>query len=402
MQPWHCVLLIVLTLSLFFYGVYYQEIKEESQAPLTLSYEDDFSEPDPEVPKGSEVPDKESALEKLAESNNWAEHRVLLVVENGTPNLTSLHSDALESPDFLLQLTALLSQNPTAKEMILSPFQSNAFKQNESQIIRALFSTRKSDRRRDGIYLVCRGHSIKSSRLLTNTVMQAYRLATLEESLERPLIFRFQKYRQKIGVLEQRKLELVEQIQQSASIAKGANIEEIALQSELIETSKELAMLNETLSRIDSIHKKDPSPLALLEVERIAKYQNLPELIAMTSQLRKILGNQDTDSFVRKEVSRNLDSTMSKIVREIAGAITQLKSETKEGLKRKEVLEERMIEMRASEDSYVKSSPKYSLLERLNEEIRSQKEIYQSNFSEWKRAKNTFRFEEIEILKQEK
>ena len=118
MQPWHCVLLIVLTLSLFFYGVYYQEIKEESQAPLTLSYEDDFSEPDPEVLKGSEIPDKESALEKLAESNNWAEHRVLLVVENGTPNLTSLHSDALESPDFLLQLTALLSQNPTAKEII--------------------------------------------------------------------------------------------------------------------------------------------------------------------------------------------------------------------------------------------------------------------------------------------
>lgn len=398
MQPWHCVLLIVLTLSLFFYGVYYQEIKEESQAPLTLSYEDDFSDSGPEVPKGSEVPDEESALEKLAESNNWAEHRVLLVVENGTPNLTSLHSDALESPDFLLQLTDLLSQNPTAKEMILSPFQSNAFKQNESQIIRALFSTRKSDRR-DGIYLVCRGHSIKSSRLLTNTVMQAYRIATSEESLERPLIFRFQKYWQKIEVLEQSKLELVEQIQQSASIAKGANIEEIALQSELIETSKELAMLNETLSRIDSIHKKDPSPLALLEVERIAKYQNLPELIAMTGQLRKILGNQDTDSFVRKEVSRNLDTTMSKIVREIASAITQLKSETKEGLKRKKVLEERMIEMRANEDDYVKSSSKYSLLERLNEEIRSQKEIYQSNFAEWKRAKNTFRFEEIEILK---
>ena len=232
--------------------------------------------------------------------------------------------------------------------------------------------------------------------------MQAYRIATLEESLERPLIFRFQKYRQKIGELEQRKLELVEQIQQSTSIAKGANIEEIALQSELIETSKELAMLNETLSRIDSIHKKDPSPLALLEVERIAKYQNLPELIAMTGQLRKILGNQDTDSFVRKEVSRNLETTMSKIVREIAGAITQLKSETKEGLKRKEVLEERMIEMRASEDNYAKSSPKYSLLERLNEEIRSQKEIYQSNFAEWKRAKNTFHFEEIEILRQEK
>ena len=49
MQPWHCVLLIVITLSLFFYGAYYQDIKDESQMPLTLSYEESLSEPDPGV-----------------------------------------------------------------------------------------------------------------------------------------------------------------------------------------------------------------------------------------------------------------------------------------------------------------------------------------------------------------
>jgi len=158
MQPWHSVLLIVLTLSLFFYGAYYQEIRDESEAPLTLSYEDDFSVPTPEDPSDPVLVPKASKLEQLADSDNWAEHRVLLLVENGTPSLTSLHSDALESPLFLDKLVALLEQNPTAKEIILSPFQSNAFKQNESQILRALFSTRSASSRRDGIYLVCRGH----------------------------------------------------------------------------------------------------------------------------------------------------------------------------------------------------------------------------------------------------
>ena len=399
MQPWHCVLLIVLTLSLFFYGTYDQDIREESQAPLTLSYEEDFSEPVPEGRNDPEPTPEQSALEKLADSENWAEHRVLLVVENGTPSLTSLHSDALESPVFLVKLVDLLGQNPTAKEMILSPFQSNAFKQNESQILRALFSTRNSKIRQDGIHLVCRGHSIKSSRLLTNTVMQAYRSAATDENMEQPLISRFQKYNEKIRDLERRKHDLVEQIQRSVTNATGANIEEIALQSELMEISNELGLLNETLSQIDSIHKNDRNPLALLKVERVANHKTIPELVRMARQLKEILANRGTDPFVRKEVSRNLEATTDKTVKEIAEAITQIKSEAREGIERKEVLEERMIDLRAKEDSLVKSNPKYALLERLNEEISRQKEIYLGNYEEWTRAKNNFRFEEIELLK---
>ena len=139
MQPWHCVLIIVITLSLFFYGAYYQDIQDESQMPLTLSYEENFSEPDPGVREGPESTPGERASETFADSDHWAEHRVLLVVENGTPILTSLHSDALQSPVFLDKLIEFLEENPTAKELILSPFQSNAFKENETQILRPLF-----------------------------------------------------------------------------------------------------------------------------------------------------------------------------------------------------------------------------------------------------------------------
>jgi hypothetical protein len=399
MQPWHSVLLIVLTLSLFFYGAYYQEIRDESEAPLTLSYEEDFSVPTPEDPSDPVLVPKASKLEQLADSDNWAEHRVLLLVENGTPSLTSLHSDALESPLFLDKLVALLEQNPTAKEIILSPFQSNAFKQNESQILRALFSTRSASSRRDGIYLVCRGHSIKSSRLLTNTVMQAYRNAVSGENIEQPLISRFQKYKEKIRALEERKHDLIEQVQLSSSSSMGANIEEIALQSELMETSNELGLLNEALIQIDSIHKKNPSPLALLEVERIANYKAIPELTRMANRLREILANRNTDPFVRKEVTRNLETTTVKTVNEISAAIAQIKSETREGLKRKETLDERMIDLRSKEDNDLKSSPQYALLERLNSEISRQNKIYLSNFEEWTTAKNAFRFEEIEIMK---
>ena len=139
--------------------------------------------------------------------------------------------------------------------------------------------------------------------------------------------------------------------------------------------------------------------LALLKVERVANHKTIPELVQMARQLKEILANQGTDPFVRKEVSRNLETTTVKTVQEIADAITRIKSEAREGIERKEVLEERMIDLRAKEDSLVKSNPKYALLERLNAEISRQKEIYLINYEEWTQAKNTFRFEEIELLK---
>ena len=83
---------------------------------------------------------------------------------------------------------------------------------------------------------------------------------------------------------------------------------------------------------------------------------------------------------------------------EIAEAITQIKSEAREGIERKEVLEGRIIDLRTKEDDYVKSSPKYARLERLNKEINRQKGIYLRNYEEWNHAKTYFRFEDIELL----
>jgi hypothetical protein len=190
----------------------------------------------------------------------------------------------------------------------------------------------------------------------------------------------------------------VEQIQQKGTNAQGVNIEEIALRSEIMETSKELSLLNEMLSQIDSIHKNDRSPLALLKVERVANHKTIPELVQRARQLKEILANQGTDPFLRKEVSRNLEATTDKTVKEIAEAITQIKSEAREGIERKEVLEGRIIDLRTKEDDYVKSSPKYARLERLNKEINRQKGIYLRNYEEWNHAKTYFRFEDIELL----
>ncbi|MDC0156491.1 hypothetical protein OAK38_01870 [Verrucomicrobia bacterium] len=395
MQPWQSVLLIILSLSLFYYGVYYEEIKEESLAPLADQPLVSMPVKEPSKPSRSPgVPELETQ-ENLS-SDSWAELRTLLLVENGGRRHTSLHSDALLSPFFLEKVMALISKSPTVKKMILSPFQSSAFKQNESQIMRALFSIRDAPNA-NGLFLVCRGHSIKTARLLAKAVAQTYKEAISRETMDDPLIAKFQKHLKKMADLDQKINLLVEKIQKSSRDGNSANVEEIALQAELDQTNKELSSMVKPLRQIESLSKSNPNPMALLEVEKIAKYKSLPELVRMSAQLETMLANDNPDSFVKKEVLRNLDSTKQNIDKEIKNAIAWIKSVAKETLDRKKGLERKLAELRAKEEDAVLSNPGYEKLKRLNAELSSLKENYREQFDDWKKAKENFRFEEIKV-----
>jgi hypothetical protein len=394
MHPWQSVLLIIISLSLFCYGMFYEEIKEESQAPLT-------SQPEPSPPTRESgdtlLPLPPIKLEAADETSswNWAELRILLRVENASTQHISLHSDALLSPVFLEKVIALLRKNPTAREMILSPFQSSAFKQNESQILRALFSTREAKGEHEGLYLVCRGHSIKTSQLLASTVTQAYEQAVSEETIDNPLISKFKKHRKNINSLIQKRILLVEQIQKNAQGGNSTNIEEIALQAELLETTNELESQGKTLRQIESISQNDTNPMALLAVEKVANHKTIPGLVRMYRQLEKVLANEDPDEFVKKEVTRNLDSTNQQIVKEIKKAIDRIKIVTKEALDKKAAIEIKLVTLRSKEDQNILSNPKYELLKRLNAELSSLQENYRMQFEDWIKAKKSFSFEEI-------
>ena len=277
------------------------------------------------------------------------------------------------------------------KEGILSPFQSSAFKENDSKILRALFTTRSDE---EGVFLVCRGHSIKTSRLLARTVMEAYRRAISEEGMDEPIISRFDKYRKKINNLLGQKEDLVQQIRSQAEVGTGANIEEIALQAELEEIESDLAALDRTLSQIDSVHRLDPNPMKLLAVEGVARRENIPELTLMVDQLETMLVNESQDPNLQKEVVKHLTLTRNRITKAIEKAIVSLKEDTKSTLRKKKLTESKLVELRANQNLGIRANPKFELLNRLVAEIQSQQEIYRRFFEEWETAKTKYRFEE--------
>lgn len=399
MQPWHCILLITITLSLFYYGLYFQGIKKENDdlADFQLESVPVESPVDKKVLRNSEA--EIQALKSLSSSDSWAEHKVPLFTDEKIPELAALHSDALESSLFLVKLNQLLKESPTAKEQILNPFQSIAFKQNENQILRSLFSTRDNPRKKASLYLVCRGHSIKTSLFLTKAIVDSYRKALIDESLENPLITRFQRYREKITHLQKERQSLLEQVQRNSAKDKNSNIEEIALVSELHEVTNDLGSLNETLNSIESIHQKDKNPMMLLEVERIAQMDKIRQLTRTIDDLRLIHANERSNAFIFKEVTRNLKATERRLTGEIALAIESIKQETKNLLTRKITLEERLVNLREQNSIEIKSDKKYLLLKRVDKQIAELSSAYLSKYKVWEIAKEVYRFGEIEIIK---
>ena len=399
MQPWHCIILIIITLSLFCYGLYFQSLKKENDGLTGFQLEPAPVESPAEKKASQNAEPEIQAIKSLSSSESWAEHKVLLFTDEKIPELAVLHSDALESTLFLVKLHQLLDESPTAKEQILNPFQSIAFKQNETQILRSLFSTRENPRKKASLYLVCRGHSMKTSLFLTKAIMESYRKAILEDSLEKPLITRFQKYREKIAQLQKERQSLLEQVQRNSADDENSNIEEIALLSELHEISSDLGSLNETLKSIESIHQNDKNPLMLLEVERIAKEDKIRELTRTIDDLRLIHANERSNEFIFKEVTRNLKATERKLIGEIALVIEGIKLEASSGLARKITLEERLITLREQSSLAIKSDKKYLLLKRVDNQIAKLNSAYLSNYKVWEIAKKSYGFGEIEVIK---
>ncbi len=391
MQPWQCILLIAVSLALFWYGTYYKDILDEGQEP-SIRQIAEKSAPDANASASGPSPSLvDWAPQTKATPETWAVYRVRIAFEGNSTGFASLHSEALGSPLFLEKLKELLDQSPTMKEGILSPFQSSAFKENDNKILRALFTTRSDE---EGLFLVCRGHSMKTSRLLARTVMEAYRRAISEEGMDEPIISRFHKYRKKINTLLGQKEDLVQQIRSQAKVGIGANVEEIALQAELEEIESDLAALDRTLSQIDSVHRLDPNPMKLLEVEGVARRENIPELTLMVDQLETMLVNESQDPNLQKEVAKHLALTRNRITKAIEKAIVSLKEETKSTLRKKKLTETKLVELRAKQSLGIRANPKFELLNRLGAEIQSQQEIYRRFFEEWESAKSKYRFED--------
>lgn len=116
MQTWHCIALIILSIAVFFYASFVDDIKNTAESSLLALSEN-----------SQQIPQEDKFMQDQNLSSTWAE--VLLVLDSSLEEdfAISFHEESLESKLFLNTLLDELEKAPVAHDMILGPFTNEIF-----------------------------------------------------------------------------------------------------------------------------------------------------------------------------------------------------------------------------------------------------------------------------------
>jgi len=390
MQPWHSILLIIITITVFGAGFYYDQIKKNT----AFAYEGSFIENSNSTASSSEnnhtAPLKNS--DSLQQSSAWAVTKFIIQVPESSVRGSYLHKEAMKGNTFLSKILIALKENPTAMEMIYSPFQNDIFIESETEIMRSLYSVVPEYEKQKQLLLTVRGHSRKASEILAKLIIETYKFEIKTETSVLPLLPKLLKQRENILILEKRELELAQRIQDENEGSSGETIEDIALRSEIMQISTEINSHVDALKNIEQIHKKKEDPANYLSIYSLARYGNIQEILSNIDQLKRMLTNQDLEPILKNEVNKNLLKLSSALDLELAKGIEHIKELSRTALNRKILLQKRLVDMEIKRNDIHSLHPHFKLLKSVKKELGQSKDKFSIDYKKWQDAKQGLNF----------
>jgi len=331
MQTWQCIALIILSVAVFFYASFMDEIEEQSNSSLLALSE--------QVDEKSEFIADESSEET---ATTWAE--VLLTLESAIDerNALLLHEEALESEDLLNALYADLEKSPVAKELIFSPFTSDLLDDNEKQILSSLISIQIKSK--SSLEVVCKGHSNRSAALLSEMIIRTYNQLIHSETAETPLPVSLKEQFNKIKELRDQLEKLKVKIQEETEGAPEESVEVMAIRSEIMQVDEEISSHKGYLLRIEEIHRDRLDPLEFLHIPPIRDFGQVSQMGNILEQLKSMRLDQSLNDFTRKEVESNILATSEDLEKQVVSAIDNLKQTVTELLIKKKDLQKSIFD----------------------------------------------------------
>ena len=377
MQAWHCVAIIAVSILLFIYGTFRNEIEDRV-------YEQEVNQV---VNKAQEsLKKKNIATEKpeLLDSHAWAKYEIILKCENSEK--AQLHLETIKGASFLKFFLSQVRGSKTASELIFSPFKSEFFSEDEYSILQSLFSAHATLDDDKVIQITCRGHSSKSTKLLATLILDSYKTARQQEASSKPLAYSLLMQYDEIQALEAQISSLKDEISTEDQTSTSINVEDIALRSELKMLEQELAHYKKILLQIDTLFKAGKPTQEYLSIESITQFGMIEELRNTIDQLQRMLVNQDLNDVVSLEVKKNIETNRLLLKNEVANAIEELKVKTIKALERKKVLSNRLVDLQKEGSLQNGGQPKLTLLKQLEDKLQKQLPQYQKSFTEWKQS----------------
>ena len=382
MQPWQSILLIIITLVVFSFGFYYDQVKKNSDLALEYSFiESTANENDENNFSGTikQVP--------LEGSSAWAETKIVLEVPTTNSNLIYLHKEALSGDVILSLLIQELDNSPTAKEMIFSPFLNEIFIEPEKEILRSLFSINHQPNLPNHLKITIRGHSLKSSSLLTKLIVETYKNSIEKEISSSPIHPDLAELKDTILELEKNQIQLAEQIQEENQNNNVKSIEEVAIRSELMQVSHDLKSHELALRDIEKIHRNKKEPKEFLTIHSLANFGNVQDIISKIEQLKTMLRNRPLEPIMENEVKKNLTSLEKSLYQELANGIIEIKKISQEAIKRKSELLKKLSDLEVKKNEIHSYHPSFKLLRAIKKQIDEKKSEFSARYQQWQKVK---------------
>ena len=327
MQPWQCIALIVLSIAVFFYASFLDEINETAQSSLGTLV--DNKQGTPQVsPLGGE---KNS-------TSTWAEVLVMLDSAIEEDYAISFHEEVLESEKFYLGLLDDLSKSPVAKDLILGPFTSELLVGNEVEILSSLISFRQ--RSQKTLEIICKGHSTRAAHLLSELIIRNYNNLLHSETSDSPAPQSLSQQLEKCRDLESQMEDLKITIQEEIAGSSEESVEVMAIRSEIMQIDEDVNQFKQHLLRIDEIHKAKLNPEEYFHIPPIRDYGQVTQLADILEQLKSMRLDSTLNEFTRNEVEKNIMANSKELEKEVISAIEKLKERVSELLLQKKELQQ--------------------------------------------------------------
>ena len=377
MQAWHCVAIIAVSILLFIYGTFRNEVEDRV-------YEQEAVQVVTKAQESLKGEDISTVKPELLDSPAWAKYEIMLKCVNSEQ--AQLHLQAIKGASFLQFFLSQVRNSKTASELIFSPFKSEFFSEDEYSILQSLFSAHTTLDEDTVLRITCRGHSAKSTKLLATLILDSYKIARQREDISNPLVSSLLLMYDEVQTLKAQISSLKDEISAEDQTGTSINVEDIALRSELKMLEQELAHYKKILLEIDKLFKAGKPTKEYLSIESITQFGMIEELRNTMDQLQMMLVNQELDSTVTQEVKKNIETNRLLVKNEVANAIEELKAKTIMTLERKKILSARLVDLQKKEGLNLGGQPKFTLLKQLEDKHQGLLAQYQKSFTDWQQS----------------
>jgi tetratricopeptide (TPR) repeat protein len=376
-HPFICIVAISLSLAVFYYLTFRNEINDEFQLVTKI------------VEKKDLTVDEGLTYRERTQNNIWETEKIKINYGKNLGLLQTLNDKIINSKKFTFFLNEFLNRSIQAKNEILSQndFASKEF--NSTNFLSTLFYTKYESENNNTHLIITKGKTKRTAKILQIAILKA--ITSFYENAESSILSipEIKSQKQKIILLENKSNELVSRINKLKE-NNNDNFSSISMSSEIKILEQELEDLQKVYEEINSSNYLKHQE-GFLDNDFLKSYGKIEEYVSLIQQLTRILKNNPQSSSA-EQMRSNKSKLSSLLVSEYEKAINELAQDIEI---KKNQLED--LKLKNIEDSSLSSTknlkiPEVSLFKKVSNSLEKMKVEYYEKLKFWNESKGLITF----------